>query len=78
MSQPLPRYIDTHADDERRLARILLETGDPTPIQTTTRATLPGDTRRLRGIPAIGRGVSGASPGTNPLTELLRTIRTTR
>lgn len=25
-----------------------------------------GDFQRLRGIPAIGRGVSGASPGTKP------------
>jgi len=27
---------------------------------------LPGDTRALRGLPAIGRGVSGAIPGTSP------------
>lgn len=27
---------------------------------------LPGDTRALRGIPAIGRGVQGAIPGTRP------------
>ncbi len=27
-----------------------------------------GDFARLRGIPAIGRGVSGASPGTKPGT----------
>lgn len=26
----------------------------------------PADERRLRGIPAIGRGVSGAIPGTQP------------
>lgn len=26
----------------------------------------PADTRTLRGIPAIGRGVAGASPGTSP------------
>jgi len=30
-------------------------------------ATLPGDARRLRGIPAISRdGMGGASPGTKP------------
>lgn len=39
---------------------------------TVTQATLPGDTRKLRGIPAIGRGVSGASPGTQPEQATLR------
>lgn len=28
--------------------------------------TLAGDERKLRGIPAIGRGVAGAMPGTSP------------
>lgn len=28
--------------------------------------TLAGDERKLRGIPAIGRGVTGAIPGTSP------------
>lgn len=28
--------------------------------------TPAGDTQRLRGIPAIGRGVAGHIPGTNP------------
>jgi hypothetical protein len=39
-------------------------------VQTVTRATLPGDTRRLRGIPCIARGVGGTSPGTDPLLAL--------
>lgn len=29
-------------------------------------ATPAGDERRLRGIPAIGRGVAGAIPGSRP------------
>jgi hypothetical protein len=33
-----------------------------------------GDSRKLRGIPAIGRNVAGAIPGTNPETELLRRL----
>lgn len=74
MSRPLPRYLDPD-DFQQKLARILLETGEPAPPTTVTKATLSGDTRRLRGIPAIGYGVAGASPGTNPLTELLRNIR---
>lgn len=71
MSQPLPRYTNTTLDDERKLARILLETGDPAPPTTVARATLPGDTRRLRGIPVQARGVGGTSPGSNPLAALL-------
>jgi hypothetical protein len=66
-------------EDQRRLGRILLET-DTTTTATVARATLPGDTRRLRGIPAVARGVPGVSPGTDPHTETvrrndLRTIR---
>lgn len=60
------RYTDQHLEDERKIARILLETGEAAPVQTVARATLGGDERRLRGIPAIGRGVSGAIPGTRP------------
>lgn len=32
----------------------------------TYRTTAAGDERKLRGIPAIGRGVAGAIPGTSP------------
>lgn len=59
---------------EEQLARIVISTDDtmidPLAIATTSRATLPGDTRRLRGIPAIGYGVSGAIPGTSPHNRL--------
>lgn len=77
MSHPLPRYTDWRAQDERRLARILLETGTSVPSPTTVqRATLAGDERRLRGIPVCARGVPGVSPGTHPETIThLRTIR---
>lgn len=37
--------------------------------------TKPGDPRQLRGLPAIGRCVSGVSPGTDPVAELLRKER---
>lgn len=36
------------------------------------RSKLPGDPLALRGIPAIGRGVGGAIPGTNPELRALR------
>lgn len=34
--------------------------------RTLTFGTPAGDERKLRGIPAIGRSVSGAIPGTSP------------
>jgi hypothetical protein len=37
--------------------------------------TAAGDTRKLRGIPAIGRGVAGAMNGTDPLREALKKER---
>ncbi len=67
MSRHLPRYHahQQHIEDERKLARILLETGDPAPT-ITARNTHPLDeSRLLRGIPVVG-GVSGTSPGTDP------------
>ncbi len=42
-----------------------LNLDDPYPV-IATGVTAGGDERRLRGIPAIGRGVSGAIPGTKP------------
>lgn len=67
MSRILPRF-DAHnqrIQDEQKLARILVEVGEPAP-QAIGHATAGGDERRLRGIPAIGRGVAGAVPGTAP------------
>ena len=73
MAQPLPRYnASTHqAEDTRKLNRILEETGLHTTPTTASTATLPGDNRRLRGIPTVARGVSGVSPGTDPLGALI-------
>lgn len=63
MSRPLPRYTDQHIEDERKLARLLLETGAvaPAPQHEILRheLTKPGDPRKLRGIPVIARGVPG-------------------
>lgn len=67
MSRPLPRYRED--TDPRKLDRIL---ANSITIETTTvtKATLPGDNRRLRGIPVIG-GISGTSPGTDPHQALV-------
>ena len=77
MSQVLRRFNAAmeRIEDQRKIGRILLETGEHEVTATVAKATLPGDNRRLRGIPVVGRGVAGVSPGTNPLTELLRSIR---
>jgi hypothetical protein len=52
-------------EQERKLARIAMETGASVEY-VGTHATAAGDYRKLRGIPAIGRGVSGAIQGTRP------------
>jgi hypothetical protein len=39
--------------------------------KTVARATLPGDTRRLRGIPVVG-ATTGTSPGSDPYLETCR------
>jgi hypothetical protein len=57
-----------HAEAERQaklMAEIARDTDDDTPIRATS-STPAGDERKLRGIPAIGRGVAGAMPGTRP------------
>jgi hypothetical protein len=69
---PLPRYTESQVELERRLARILVETGEQAPTAANIAgATAAGDARRLRGIPAHARGISGAIAGTDPLRALL-------
>lgn len=58
-----------NAELDAKNARMLLEfSREAEPVTTVLArgATAGGDERRLRGIPAISRGVSGAIPGTNP------------
>jgi hypothetical protein len=74
----LPRFYARaqEAERQRRIAEITAkaEANAPDQPETVVRATLPGDSRRLRGIPVIG-GVSGTSPGSDPLAEALRRER---
>ena len=70
----LPRYLDLHAERvafERKLARILLELADAPKEPKPINGAGGGESARLRGLPAIGRNVSGAIPGTDPLAALL-------
>lgn len=74
MSNLLPRFtaLSQRIEDERNIARIVLEAGPAEVPKTVARATLPGDMRRLRGIPICARGVGGTSPRTDPLAEAMR------
>jgi hypothetical protein len=73
MSHLLRRFHahSEHIEDERKIGRILLESSIAEVPRTVARATLPGDNRRLRGIPCVARGVAGVSPGTHP-TDAVR------
>jgi hypothetical protein len=56
------RQLDEHY--AKQLADAARETDSVMPERFASK--LPGDERALRGIPAIGRGVTGAIPGTRP------------
>lgn len=61
-------------EDQRKLARILLETGVAVEEVTATTVTRAdhGDPARQRGIPIVGRsGYGGAIPGSDPVRALL-------
>jgi hypothetical protein len=66
-SVALPRFLESHAtraDHARKLERVVRESGGN--IRELKMAHTAADGRTLRGIPAIGRGCSGAIFGTNP------------
>lgn len=69
MSRLLPRFYAErqHVDQARKLARILLETGERLPVSADARRAA-GDPHALRGIPAVGikGGIGGAIAGTRP------------
>lgn len=54
------------AADQANVDRAVRASADTPTSATLTPATAGGDHRKLRGIPAIGRGVTGAIPGTAP------------
>jgi len=72
----LPRFRrrQLEADEERKLAAIMLETGeapDGNGSIPLRRSADGQDPARLRGLPAIGRNVSGARVDTDPVRALL-------
>lgn len=54
------------AAQARLLADLARETDDHLTLRPVTGATPAGDEQRLRGIPAIGRGVAGVINHTKP------------
>ena len=58
MSPPLPRYTTQPEPDWATIT--------PHQDETHNTSTYDPSSGALRGIPAIGRGVDGATPGTNP------------
>ena len=70
--QPLPRAHrrQLQAEDAAKLELILREVTDE-PASSAAGATAAGDERRLRGIPAVSKGTSGAMFGSDPVRALL-------
>lgn len=60
-----PRYLRQQhaATDQANVDKAVRDAG---PINHHPGATAAGDSRKLRGIPAIGRGVTGAIRDTRP------------
>lgn len=56
--------LDAH--NAQVLADFAKETGEMLPTKTAAGGTAPGDWLKLRGIPAIGRGVQGVIRFTRP------------
>lgn len=72
--RPLPRAFrrQLEAEDAEKLERILAKVGERLEAATAAGATAPGDGRRLRGIPVVGRSTAGgAIEGTDPVKALL-------
>lgn len=65
----------TQADIERTVARAL---GEATGTQRVVVTPTGADALRLRGIPAIGKGVAGAIRGTDPERRAMADIRPPR
>jgi len=60
-------FVSGRAEARQDLARH----GETRPPKSSAGATSGGDGRRLRGIPAVSRGTSGAIAGTDPVSALL-------
>lgn len=64
------RFRREDNERERHLAQITLAADSHAPTHACAPRSAAGDEQRLRGIPCISRGVSGAVPGTVPGSRL--------
>ncbi len=76
MAETLPRFRQAleRIEDTRKLAAILLEAGDfpeGNGSMPRRRSADGANPARLRGLPAIGRNVTGATVHTDPVKALL-------
>lgn len=69
----LPRYRPELIQEEQRNVDDAVDEANDSPLPGEGKAG--GDRWRLRGIPVIGRGVGGTSPGTDPYAALDRQER---
>jgi hypothetical protein len=72
----LSRYhqLSTQIDNAHKVARAIHQ-ANLTPTNHDERHFIPNPAD-LRGIPVVGKGISGVSPGTHPETETIRRNRT--
>ncbi len=71
MSRLLPRYTVVSHTEAVKVDKAVGNAAVGEVITTKTKATAPGDSRKLRGIPVAG-GACGTSPNTDPLAETIR------
>lgn len=74
-ARPLQVWLNREAmraEQQRVVAEVVAEAEN---VDLPIRGTAAGDPRRLRGLPAIGRNVSGHMNHTQPLQEVLRRER---
>ena len=56
---------------QAEIAREVLDVDDEDVYAGLSWGAAAGDSRKLRGVPVISRGVSGTQPGSDPLAALL-------
>jgi hypothetical protein len=67
-----PRYLrrQLEVDDAAKVEAIVRQVEPEEPVEILPSAR-GGDWRRMRGLPIVGPGVGGTSPGTDPVRALL-------
>jgi len=73
VAELLPRFFrfQQRIEDEKAVARAILEAGEDEAPALRAGATAGGDRRRARGVPIVGPGIGGTAPGTDPLAALI-------